>query len=696
MPPRKIVVVLLLAAATGGLMPSSTAAVPTFTGPTNFTVGSNPADVVLADVNGDAKFDVVTANSGAADGTSGVTVLPNTTTSDLGPVTFGAAVALNAGPSPAAVASGDLNGDFRPDLAVANGGSAGGANGISVLLNTGGFGAAAPSFSGPTNFGAGANPASVAIGDLNKDGKADIAVANKGSASGSAGVSVLLNTTPDHAATPTFAGPVSFGAGANPASVAIGEINRDFDGGGLSRPDLVIANSGSNDGTNGVSVLLNTTADAAETPGFSGPTNFTAGKNPASIALADLNDDVPFKLDIATANSGSGGTDGVSVLLNTNAADGAATPSFGAPTHFDAGAQPAAIAASASLDFEQSLEDMVTANRGSPTGTNGVSILSNAGAGGGGAATFTGPTNLDAGANPAAVASGDLTGDGPLEIVTSNSGSATGADGLSVLLYSLSQDGRTSAACTGPPGGSQTTWSSTTDQTKTRRDTTAHDFSTRVLARGTSGEVLFDQTTANAPESPQVSNLFDAARAELEQAFGSAATYSGPSLDSSSATNGPDILVGTFVGSTATTTTQQGAFGPGTILVGRDQSVTLFIPNGCTSLNTHVHFQTFADEVHRVTVTHDATYSVTATAATVGPPADPEPPSINPEPPSDAFTLGKVERNKKKGTAKLTVNVPGPGTVDLSGKGVKPQKRMAGAGSLKLSIKATGNKKKKR
>ncbi len=74
-------------------------------------------------------------------------------------------------------------------------------------------------------------------------------------------------------------------------------------------------------------------------------------------------------------------------------------------------------------------------------------------------------------------------------------------------------------------------------------------------------------------------------------------------------------------------------------------------------------------------------------------------------PPSNAFTLGKLKRNKKKGTAKLTVEVPGAGTLDLSGSGVKPQrpvvpgpvsnpKPVAGPGAVKLSIKATGKKKK--
>jgi hypothetical protein len=77
------------------------------------------------------------------------------------------------------------------------------------------------------------------------------------------------------------------------------------------------------------------------------------------------------------------------------------------------------------------------------------------------------------------------------------------------------------------------------------------------------------------------------------------------------------------------------------------------------------------------------------------------------EPPSNEFTLGKLKRNKKKGTAKLTVEVPGPGELALSGKAVKPQrplrgrpdrahaKPVAAAGAVKLSIKPKGKAKKK-
>jgi hypothetical protein len=59
--------------------------------------------------------------------------------------------------------------------------------------------------------------------------------------------------------------------------------------------------------------------------------------------------------------------------------------------------------------------------------------------------------------------------------------------------------------------------------------------------------------------------------------------------------------------------------------------------------------------------------------------------------------LGKLKRNKKKGTAKLlvTVSPPDPGTISLSGKGLKrASMRVAGNGTLKLAV--IGNRRVKR
>jgi hypothetical protein len=61
------------------------------------------------------------------------------------------------------------------------------------------------------------------------------------------------------------------------------------------------------------------------------------------------------------------------------------------------------------------------------------------------------------------------------------------------------------------------------------------------------------------------------------------------------------------------------------------------------------------------------------------------------------FTIDRLSRNRKKGTAKLTVSVPGPGVLALGGHGVKPVrgKPVAAAGRVHLLVKAKGSKKRK-
>jgi len=101
------------------------------------------------------------------------------------------------------VAALDLNGDGKPDLAVANDGS----EDVSVLLNNGNgtFAAAVPSAGG----GAG-----VAAADLNGDGMPELIV------TGYAGVSVLRNS-----GNGTFAKAVNYGGGVNLGPVAVGDLN---------------------------------------------------------------------------------------------------------------------------------------------------------------------------------------------------------------------------------------------------------------------------------------------------------------------------------------------------------------------------------------------------------------------------------------------------------------------------------------
>ena len=69
--------------------------------------------------------------------------------------------------------------------------------------------------------------------------------------------------------------------------------------------------------------------------------------------------------------------------------------------------------------------------------------------------------------------------------------------------------------------------------------------------------------------------------------------------------------------------------------------------------------------------------------------------------PTNTFTLGKVTRNQKQGTATLMANVPNPGKLTGSGKGVKVagaaviSKIVTAPGEVKLTIRAKGEKKQK-
>ena len=65
--------------------------------------------------------------------------------------------------------------------------------------------------------------------------------------------------------------------------------------------------------------------------------------------------------------------------------------------------------------------------------------------------------------------------------------------------------------------------------------------------------------------------------------------------------------------------------------------------------------------------------------------------------PESAFLIGKLKRNKKKGTATLAVDVPGPGTLLASGKKIKPSELIAdAAGTLTVPVAAKGKVPKKK
>jgi FG-GAP-like repeat/PASTA domain len=177
----------------------------------DYRTGSRPLSIAIGDLNGDGKPDLATANSHS----KSVSVLLN-----RGDGSFQARLDHRAGAGPRSVAIGDLNGDGKLDLATGN------SETVSVLLNRGDG-----SFQAKRNYGSGGG--GVAIGDLNGDGKPELVTAHPFVTyySGTGAVSVLVNRGDGR-----FRSRLDYAtADIAPESVAIGDLNGD------GRPDLASA-----------------------------------------------------------------------------------------------------------------------------------------------------------------------------------------------------------------------------------------------------------------------------------------------------------------------------------------------------------------------------------------------------------------------------------------------------------------------
>ena len=346
----------------------------TFQAARNFAAsdGRVPYSVAVGDFNGDGVLDLAVASAaptlitGTAPGTVSV-LLGN------GNGTFQAALNVALGMDPRFVAVGDFNGDGAPDLVVAEDGGytcsqrscVSNPGGVSVLLGNGDG-----TVQGAKSLAAGANPQSVAVGDFNRDGVPDLAVA------GANDVSVLLGNGDG-----TFQGVKSLAAGPNPRSVAVG----DFNGDGVL--DLAVPYTDWGPGTSGVSVLLGNGDGTFQTP-----RTFAVADGPWSVAVGDFNGDRVADLAVATGN-------GISVLL------GAGDGTFQAARNFGARGLVLAVG-----DFDgDGVPDLALA------GVQGVEVLL-----GNGDGTFRAPRTFGVGASPSSVAAGDFNGDGKLDLATAN------------------------------------------------------------------------------------------------------------------------------------------------------------------------------------------------------------------------------------------------------------------------------------
>jgi hypothetical protein len=253
----------------------------------DFYVGSDPVGLTVGDLNGDGRPDLAVARYGMG----GVIVWLNTTPAGSDTVRFAAPRGISTGVSAVSIAMADFNGDGKPDLAVVSQST----NTVSVLLNTTSPGAISPSFATKDYFPTQNNPTFMAVGDLNGDGRLDIAVPNLNSST----VSVLLNTTPPGANTSSFAPTQNLSTAASPIFAAIANFAGD------GRPDLIVGSY-----YDGLSLLPNITPAGADTVTFATRMEYATGLTPESMLADDFNAD--GFADLAVAN---GGNNTVSIWL---------------------------------------------------------------------------------------------------------------------------------------------------------------------------------------------------------------------------------------------------------------------------------------------------------------------------------------------------------------------------------------------
>ncbi len=357
----------------------------TFGVPTTYAAGGGPVSVSVADFNGDGLLDFAVANS--IDGT--IAVLLNIGGGQYGaPTIYDSDVAsgLSFESYPIELAVGDFNGDGRPDIAVVNKNL----GTLSVRLNQGG-GAFPTEVDYITGSGGNSTPFDVEVGDFNRDGKPDLAVANE--ADGTA--QVFLNDGDGG-----FTGQTPSPVGSGPRALAVGDFNRD------GWPDVAASNFGNPGAGDTVSVLLNQT----EAPGLESFTmaTYNEGVAPYSVAVADFDGD--GQLDIAVVNDGD---DDVGLLVNQGGG------SFAPQATFAVGSYPRQVAAG---DFNgDGRPDLVVTNSAADT----ISVLFNQGDGG-----FAAQVTYPVGNYPSPVLLGDFNGDGKLDVAVANTMGAT----LSVLL----------------------------------------------------------------------------------------------------------------------------------------------------------------------------------------------------------------------------------------------------------------------
>ncbi|WP_375419165.1 T9SS type A sorting domain-containing protein [uncultured Hymenobacter sp.] len=171
-----------------------------------------PTNLTLEDFDRDGNMDVVTANTTANE----IVVISGADALRNGPQWFNTGGNVtqfaSGGSRPVKVATGDLNGDNQPDLAVAHAGS----NELTVFLNLGSF-----RFGSPFTYRLSGAPRQVMLQDLNGDGYPELLALTADNK-----LQVFQHT--QAGGTTRYGTPLTFSTGLNPTIIQLADMDGDY------------------------------------------------------------------------------------------------------------------------------------------------------------------------------------------------------------------------------------------------------------------------------------------------------------------------------------------------------------------------------------------------------------------------------------------------------------------------------------